>query len=173
MQTLLQHIDEKFRASSDMIFNKNSEIFDKIANIKNDEEMFDVIEQIAKSGKKEPDIWEDNKDFVTSDFFEPWEDNFGKSDDVYDVIERYCENNIVLGWKSEHGFKELDDFVPPIFQEITNSWDSKVIHQKMNCAATVWENRLGKNMCNLLKINIHVNYNGSDYMEYWYLFIIE
>ena len=169
-------VDEK------LVINKNTklynnEVFDKIESIKSDDDLYDTVEYIAKSGRKsgknDPALWDDSGEFATRDYFEPWEDNFGKSDDMYEVIERFCDDNIVIGWKNYKSFDELDKIVPEFINDITDTWKSRIIHQKMNCTATVWEEQLGKHKCNLLKLNMHVNDNGRDYMEYWYMFIIE
>lgn len=161
-----------------LIVNKNTKhindkvLFD-IENISNNEEMYDVVEYIAKSGKKDPDIWDDSEEFAARDYFEPWEDDFGKSDDMYEVIERWCDDNVVVGWKTDNGFDELDKIAPDFFNIIINSWEQRTVHKQMNCTADVWEKRLGKYECTLLKLNMHVNYDGNESKEYWYMFILE
>lgn len=183
MKLLSQYIQEKLiicssQVDEKLVINKNTklynnEVFDKIESIKNDDDLYDTVEYIAKSGKNDPALWDDSGEFATRDYFEPWEDNFGRSDDMYEVIERFCDDNIVVGWKNYKSFDELDKIVPEFINDITDTWKSRIIQQKMNCTATIWEERLGKHKCNLLKLNMHVNYNGKEYMEYWYMFIIE
>ena len=149
-------------------------MFDKIESIKNDDDMDNTVEYIAKSGKKEPDICDDSKEFEAIDYFDFWEDNFGRSDDMYEVIERFCNgNNIVIGWKSVNSFNDLNNIVLEFINDIADTWKSKVVQHKLNCTATTWEKILGEHKCTLLKLNMHANHNGVERMEYWYLFIIE
>ena len=166
MKTLSQYIYENN-------FHTN-EVFNKIESIKNDDDMDNTVEYIVKSGKKEPDICDDSKEFEAIDYFDFWEDNFGRSDDMYEVIERFCNgNNIVIGWKSVNSFNDLNNIVPEFINDIADTWKSKVVQHKLNCTATTWEKILGEHKCTLLKLNMHANHNGAERMEYWYLFIIE
>lgn len=176
MKLLSRYIKEK------LIINKNTklyncDVFDKIESIKSYGDLYDTVEYIAKSGRKsgknDPALWDDSGEFATRDYFEPWEDNFGKSDDMYEVIERFCDGNIVVGWKNYKSFDALDKIVPEFINDITDTWNSRIVQHKMNCTATVWEKTFDKIQCTLMKFNMHVNDNGKDYMEYWYMFIID
>ena len=185
MKTLSQHIEEK------LIVNKNfdndtNNILNDIDNIKNDDDLFAVIEKIVASTDHEPDLENDTMSFRTFDTFEQWEDDFGKSDGMYYVIKKYCDDAIVLGWKSDKSFNDVERNMPSFFNDIMDSddWEYKMVHKKMDCIAELWRK---KKTCDtishlkagnyytisLLKLNMHVNYDGKEYMEYWYMFIIE
>lgn len=182
MKTLKQYLKYKKQSSSSinekLIKNTklyNCEVLDKISSVGDEWDLLDILETIIKSANKKPDIWNETEQFEASDYFEPWEDNFGESDDVYDVIEKYCNNNVVIGWKGEGGFEKLEKNIPSVFNYIMSDtdWTHDIVHKKKSCVVEVWEKKFNKIPCTLMKFNMHVNDNGKDYMEYWYMFIVD
>ena len=176
MKSLTKHIEERLIVNKDIRSHNNlkllNEIVKEIETAKNREVLYDILEKISKMGTREPNIYDDSCTFDTYDYFERWQDAFGAWDNTCDVIERVCNDNMVLGWEQDNKFDKLDAEIPEIFHDIMDNWEHEVAYKKWSFKTELWEKQLNRVCCSLLKLNMGANKNGTDYSECWYIFVL-
>ena len=166
MISLNKYIQEK------LIINKNYKNEDPFHGMS----VENILEEIIKSAKEEPEIWDDTGDFDSSEMFEPWQDASGYWDRTPKAIEFYIDSNAVAGWFTNdlksRDFEDLDKIIPPLFKDIMNNEKSEIVYDKHGCKSEVWKIHLGGHRSYLLKFNCMNNDDGQDYSEYWYMIAI-
>ena len=137
------------------------------------EEAYELIGDLAKKSKKEPDIWDDRGSWEARDAFEYWESAFGERDDTLDFIDEYASNKCVIGWSTEESFEATEKIVPKKITDIMKAEKPENPYKRRNNKFEVWETTLDGYETRIMRFMNYANRSGEDYVEYWVLVAVE
>lgn len=139
----------------------------------NQEDLDDILSNIANSGIEDPSIWDDSGDWDAKDEFEYWEDADNSYDEIVEIIDGIASGKHVVGWCTEQSFTETERYIPRKMFDIMRSGKHSTPYKKYANKMDVWETVENGVTCTLMKFKAYKNKDGKDYIEYWYMLALD
>lgn len=130
------------------------------------------MKYIISTTDSEPDIWDDSKNWDVFDNFDYYESATGDFDDIVEIIGKYASDKYVAGWKTRDSFEETEKLLPKLVKDIIKG-EPEVPYKKHSNKLEVWESIYGEFNINVLRFKSYNNSYGTDYVEFWYMLVIE
>lgn len=133
----------------------------------------EYLSDIVNSAQEDPAIWDDTESWEAKDDFDYWQDANGSYDDVIEFISEYADEKRVAGWKTDKSFEETEKIIPKKLKTIMKKTKPEIPYKKRYNQMEVWQAKDNEYNVTVMKFKYYANNEGTDYIEYWYMFVVE